>query len=278
MSSSSAMFAEQKAIIFGGANGIGRAVALELARRGAAVVIADIDQDNAYTGAAEIIASGGQAMGIACDVTDDLSMAAAVAKAEHCFGDIDIVINNVGVMLSGNPEDIPLAEWQRVMNLNLFSVVRSNDIFLPKMMARGKGHIINTASFAGLYPYAVSRLPYVAAKAAVVALSQSLAVHLLPKGIKVVCFCPGPVLTDVANGIKDWSDNTLKSGPGSQFGLISAEQSAVVLADGIAAGRLFIPTHEHVLDVMQQHAQSPDAFIEQKIREFEGGEYGLPRY
>ena len=114
-------------------------------------------------------------------------------------------MNNVGVILSGNPEDIPLAEWQRIVNLNLFSAVRSLEVFLPKMIARRSGYIVNTASFAGLYPYAANRIPYVASKAAVIAMSESLALHLLPQGVRVSCLCPGPVMTRVMEGMKTWS-------------------------------------------------------------------------
>lgn len=92
--------------------------------------------------------------------------------------------------ISTKPEDIPVAEWERILSLNLMSVVRSNAVFLPKMIARGSGYIVNTASFAGLYPFAASRMPYVAAKAGVVALSESMALYLQPKGIRVSCGFP----------------------------------------------------------------------------------------
>ncbi|MCK9563331.1 MAG: SDR family oxidoreductase, partial [Bacteroidales bacterium] len=175
-------FTSRHALIFGGAKGIGGAAAREFARRGATVAIADIDEAAGAETAAAIRAAGGTALALACDVTCDESMLTAVAEAERRFGDIDIVMNNVGVILSGNPEDIPFAEWQRILDLNLFPVVRSNGIFLPKMIARRTGHIVNTASFAGLYPYAANRMPYVASKAAVVALTESLALYLLPQG------------------------------------------------------------------------------------------------
>ena len=270
-------FANKRILIYGGANGIGRAAALEFHTRGAALALADIDLASATATAAEINAVGGKAIAIHCDVTNDDSVQAAADDAEAGFGDIDIVMNNVGVIMAGNAEDIPLAEWQRVMNLNLLSTVRSNAIFLPKMIERGAGHIVNTASFAGLYPYAVNRMPYAASKAALVAMSESLAVYLIPQGINVSYFCPGPVMTNVSKGIKNWSENSVMCGPGSQFDLMSAEQAAAVLADGMAGGRIFIPTHEHVTEMMQQRAASPDQFIRDKIAQIALGNFGLPK-
>jgi NAD(P)-dependent dehydrogenase (short-subunit alcohol dehydrogenase family) len=270
-------FEDRRALIYGAAHGIGRAVALEFARRGAAVAIADIDQSGAQSAAAEIVEAGGSAAGIACDVTCDESVRDAAAEAENRIGEIDIVMNNVGVILSGNPEDIPITEWQRILNVNLMSVIRSNDVFLSKMVARGSGYIVNTASFAGLYPYAANRMPYVASKAAIVALSESLALYLHPKGVRVSCLCPGPVMTRVAEGMKTWTPNAVMRGPGSQYDLLVPEDVAVILADGMRVGRVIIPTHEEVWRDIQRHAASPDEFIQEKIEAFARGDLGLPR-
>lgn len=269
-------FDQQRVLIFGAAKGIGRAAALEFAARGAQIVVADVDEANAQATAADIVDAGGRALGLTCDVSSESAMAATVAEAEKFLGDIDVVLNNVGIIMAGNPEDVPTAEWQRVMDLNFYPVVRSNELLLKKMLARGSGYIVNTASFAGLYPYAASRLPYAAAKAAVISLSESLALHVIPQGLRVSYFCPGPVMTGVSQGIKSWSDNAVMNGPGSQFGLLTAEAAATILADGMAAGRIFIPSHENVIDVMQQHAAAPDQFIFQKIDELQQGDYGLP--
>lgn len=269
-------FDQQRVLIFGAAKGIGRAAALEFAARGAQIVVADVDEVNAQATAADIVDAGGRALGLTCDVSSESAMAATVAEAEKFLGDIDVVLNNVGIIMAGNPEDVPTAEWQRVMDLNFYPVVRSNELLLKKMLARGSGYIVNTASFAGLYPYAASRLPYAAAKAAVISLSESLALHVIPQGLRVSFFCPGPVMTGVSQGIKSWSDNAVMNGPGSQFGLLTAEAAATILADGMAAGRIFIPSHENVIDVMQQRAAAPDQFILQKIDELQQGDYGLP--
>lgn len=276
VASPEAPFDDRLALIFGGARGIGAAVAQEFVRRGARVILADIDYAAAQDTAAAMEAAGGATLALACDVRCSDSMQAAVAEAEQWGGDIDIVVNNVGVMMSGYPEDVPLAEWQRVMDLNLFPVVRSNEIFLPKMIARGSGHIVNTASFAGLYPYAINRMPYVASKSAVVALTESLALYLMPQGICVSCFCPGPVMTNILAGSKSWSKEAVMRGPGEQFMPISAQQAAAMLADGMRDGRILIPTDPQVWRVMQEHAEAPDQFIRGKSESFARGETGLP--
>lgn len=270
-------FDGRTALIYGAAKGIGRAAALEFACRGARVAIADIDKAGADETAAAIVASGGKAVGLRCDVTSDLSVREAAVAAEVALGDIDIVMNNVGGILHGNPEDIPVGEWERILSLNLLSAVRSNAVFLPRMIARGSGHIVNTASFAGLYPFATTRMPYVAAKAAVVALSESLAVYLHPKGIRVSCLCPGPVMTGVLEGMKTWSANVVMRGPGAGLKIKTVEEVATILADGMRDGRVLIPTHEEAWDTLQRHARDPDAFIAEKIEEVARGDYGRPQ-
>ena len=270
-------FDNKAALIYGAAKGIGRAVALEFARRGARVAIADIDIVGANEAAAAIVAAGGRAIGIHCDVNSELSVRETAVAAELALGEVDIVMNNVGAIMNGNPEDVPLAEWERILSLNLLSVVRSNDVFLPRMLARGRGHIVNTGSFAGLYPFAASRMPYVAAKAAVIALSESLALYLHPRGIRVSCLCPGPVMTGVMDSMKTWSTNVVMRGPGSTLSIKTAEEVATILADGMRDGRVIIPTHADVWETLRHHAANPDAFIQQKIDEFARGDDGRPR-
>src|SRR4051794_1239688 len=127
-------FDNARALIFGSGRNIGRAVALEFARRGAAVAVADIDLAAAEETAQLIVDAGGKAVAIRCDVTDDDAVAAASSQAIDQLGEIDIVMSNAGVLHSGNPEDIPAAEWQRMFNCNLMGCVRANNIFMPRMI------------------------------------------------------------------------------------------------------------------------------------------------
>ena len=269
------MFAGKNVLIYGGGRGIGRACALEFARRGARLALADMDTDGAAKTAEEIEISGGAAVSMRCDVTQDQSVRDAAEAAERGIGAIDIVMNNVGKLVTGYPEDVPISEWQRILDLNLMPIVRSNEVFLKRMIARGSGHIVNTASFAGLFPYGANRMPYVAAKASVVALTESMALHLIPKGVNVSCFCPGPVMTNVMEGVKNWSPDAPMLGPGSQFVLKTAEEAATALADGMEAGRILIPTDELALEEVRRHGADPDAFIRDKLAQFAAGDFGL---
>ncbi len=272
-----APFAGNTALIFGGAKGIGQCVALEWARRGARLAIADIDEAAALAAAEAIKACGGEAIGLRANVLSDESIAAAAAEAESALGEIGIVMNNVGGMLNGHPEDIPFAEWQRIMDLNYFAAVRGVAHFLPKMLARKSGHIVNTASFAGLYPYAASRVPYAAAKAAVIAMTENLAVYLEPKGIRVSCLIPGPVMTGVMETMTSWTEDCPLRGPGSETVLMLPEEVACVLSDGMRDGRIMIPSDEVAFDIVKRWAASPDSFIRAKIDEFAGGDAGRPQ-
>jgi NAD(P)-dependent dehydrogenase (short-subunit alcohol dehydrogenase family) len=271
-----APFAGNAALIYGGGKGIGRAVAQEFARRGARVAIADLHLDAAEEAVALIVAEGGKAIALKCNVLSDDSVRDTAYAAEAALGDIHIEMNNVGGMLNGHPEDIPMAEWQRMMDINYFAAVRGVQHFLPKMLARGSGHIVNTTSFAGLYPYAASRIPYAAAKAAVIAMSESLAVYLEPQGVRVSCLMPGPVMTGVLDTMTSWTPGCPMRGPGAELELKLVEEVAITLADGMRDGKILIPSDPKAWEIVQRWAASPDGFIKGKIDEFARGETGRP--
>ena len=269
-------FENKNALVIGAGQNIGRSIALEFARRGARVAVADIVKAGAEETARLINAAGGKATGIACDVTDERSVREAVGEAERFLGDIDIQMNNAGIIHSGNPEDFPASEWERMFSVNFFGAVRANAIVLPKMLARGQGYIVNTASFAGLYPYATNRIPYGASKAALISMSENLAVYLHPKGIRVSCLCPGPTMTTSTVGMKPWSQGVIMRGPGNHLVVKSQEHAATVLADGMCAGRMLIPTHEEGWEIIRRRGFSLDTFIQEKIEAFARGDSGLP--
>jgi NAD(P)-dependent dehydrogenase (short-subunit alcohol dehydrogenase family) len=271
-----ATFKGKVALIFGAGRNIGSKIALEFAQRGARVAVADIDLQGASEVAQSIMDLGGDAIGLHADVMDLDSIKKAVADTEGGLGEIDIVVNNAGLLHSGNPEDFPLSEWQRMMDCNFFGIVRSNEVILPKFIERGRGHIVNTASFAGLYPYASSRAPYAASKAAIISLSQNLALYLEPKGIRVSCLCPGPTMSTASLGANAWSENVVNRGPGSDLSVMSQEDVANILADGMRDRKIIIPTHAEGFDTIRDWAASPDEFIRNKIVAFERGDTGLP--
>ena len=273
---SNAPFEGANALIFGGAKGIGKAVALEWARRGARIAIADIDEAAASETTSEIVAGGGQAIGVCANVLSEESIAATAAAVEEQLGEIDIVMNNVGAILNGHPEDIPFSEWQRILDLNYLAIIRSNAVFVPKMLARGAGHIVNTASFAGMYPYALGRMPYASAKAATISLSENLAIYLEPKGVRVSCLIPGPTVTAITDGMKTWTEDLPLYAGGSELTLIMPDQLARTLADGMQEGRIIIPADDIAFEIAARKAANPDAFICEKIASFASGDDGRP--
>jgi NAD(P)-dependent dehydrogenase (short-subunit alcohol dehydrogenase family) len=272
-----APFAGASAILFGGAKGIGKAVALEWAARGARLALADLDLDAARETADEIVGAGGEALALFADVLALSSMEAAAREAQAAFGPPDIVMNNVGAILNGHPLDIPESEWYRIFELNYFSIVRSNALFLPAMLERGSGHVVNTASFAGLYPYAAGRIPYASSKAAVVSMSENLALLLEPQGVRVSCLVPGPVMTSIAAGMKDWTPGLPMYGPGSETRLMDTASVARVLSDGMREGRILIPSDDIAYGIIARRAADPDAFTRSKMASFAAGDPGMPK-
>jgi len=145
------------------------------------------------------------------------------------------------------------------------------------MLERGSGHVVNTASFAGLYPYAAGRIPYASSKAAVISMSENLALLLEPKGVRVSCLVPGPVMTSISEGMKDWTPDLPMYGPGSETELLNTETVAKVLADGMRDGRILIPSDDIAFDIIARRAADPDKFTRGKIEGFASGDVGMPK-
>ena len=186
----------QVAIITGAGRGIGRATALELARMGADIVIAELDRAGAERTAAEVGALGRRASVVPTDVTSrsDLGTMAERTRAE--FGRIDVLVNNAGIYRAALPLDITEEHWDAVMNVNAKAVFFASQAVLPTMIAQKRGTIISLASMAGKVG-SRSNLPYNASKAAVISITKSLALAHAADGIRVNCVCPGFVETDM---------------------------------------------------------------------------------
>jgi NAD(P)-dependent dehydrogenase (short-subunit alcohol dehydrogenase family) len=258
--------AGRAAIITGGAGGIGRGSALALARRGVDILIADIDAASGAKTATDIKSLGVRAGFFPFNVATD-SFESLKDAALSGFGRIDIVMNNVGVLTRGLPDALPVEEWQRVIEINLMSMVRSNAVFLPFLIAQHDGHIVNTASFAGLYTYAFDRLPYAACKAAIVQMSEGLAIYLRPFGVNVTLLCPGPVKTDIGSSVRSFGPPTDVRGPGRQFALLDPDTVGEQVAEAILANTFWLPTDGQVRDLLIDRATDWDGFIQRQIDE-----------
>ena len=256
------------AVITGAGSGIGRATALSLAGRGGAVVVTDIDGGRADAVAAEIEAAGGGAVGARCDVASDDDLAAVLDTTMASYGRVDIVMSNVGVIAKGLPLEIPLDAWSSIIDINLLGTVRVIRTFLPSLLDQGSGHLVTTGSTAGLFPYAFDRLPYAATKAAVVALTESLALYLRPKGIGVTCFCPAGVITNIVEQVREYGPSTPIQAP--QVPLISAEEAGALVVQGIVDDQLLVLTDEVAATMVEDHARDRRAFLDSQLRYLEG--------
>lgn len=253
------------AIVTGAGSGIGRATAIALAKAGCAVVLTGTTESRLQEVGAAIAEAGGRAVPLACNVRDEDAFVRMHDLALDRFGRIDIVMNNAGTINIGYPEDIPLAEWQRVFDINLMAIVRSNHVFLPHFLAQGCGHLINVASADGLYSFGYDRLPYATSKAAVIQLSEGLALYLKPHGIGVTCFCPGPVATNISDHMMAFGRPLDVRGAGEAVAMIEAAEAAEIILSAMREGHLLAVTSQHILDRSRERMADMDRFIDQQI-------------
>lgn len=188
-----------RAVVTGAGSGIGQAFAATLASRGGQVVCADLDVAKAQETVDAITDDGGKALAVQCDVAAPEQVQELAEQARAWFGNLpSLVVNNAGIGAGGRGvEDTSLAEWQRVIDINLWGVIHGCRVFTP-LLREGGGGIINVASAAG-FASAPSMAAYNVSKAGVVALSETLAAELAGTGVRVSVLCPTFVKTDILN-------------------------------------------------------------------------------
>ncbi|MBV9203820.1 MAG: SDR family oxidoreductase [Actinobacteria bacterium] len=185
------------AIITGAASGIGRALASALVARGDTVVVADIDGDGAERTAGDLARNGpGAAAPAVVDVRDAGAVQALVDQTRERHGRLDVMVNNAGIGVGGEIHGLLLAHWDRVIDVNLRGVVHGVHAAYRVMTEQRSGHIVNTASLAGLLP-TPGLTPYATTKHAVVGLSLSLRAEAAAYGVRVTAVCPGVVDTPI---------------------------------------------------------------------------------
>jgi NAD(P)-dependent dehydrogenase (short-subunit alcohol dehydrogenase family) len=195
------------AVVTGAASGIGLALANGFARAGCAVVLADVQSDPLDTAAAEVAAHGVDTLAVVTDVSKPDQVEALAAATMERFGAVHVVCNNAGVGGAGDAWVGPIETWEWVMGVNFWGVVHGVRAFLPHIVMSGGGHIVNTASIAGVFP-GMTAAPYDASKHAVVAMTENLHNSLREGGIPVgvSCLCPGWVRTGIMDSDRNWPD------------------------------------------------------------------------
>ncbi|NJD32718.1 MAG: SDR family oxidoreductase [Gammaproteobacteria bacterium] len=254
------------ALVTGAGRGIGRALCREMVRRGAAgVVVADLDGAAAEATAGEL---GG--LGLPCDVADAAAVRALVEAAEARYGRVDILVSNAGLGVKALDLDdalsAPDSTWERMWRVHVMAHVHACRAVLPGMLARGSGHVVSVASAAGLLSQ-VGDTAYSVTKHAAVGLAESLAITYGDRGVGVSVVCPQYVATAMTGLGEDVA-------AGSLPGVLTVEQAATIIADGIEQQRFLILTHPEVLGFFQNKANDYDRWIGgmRKVRErFRGG-------
>ena len=273
-------FDERATVITGGANGIGFATAREFARRGARVMLGDIDRSALDDAVAILRADGVDAYGVVCDVRrlDDVERLAD--EAFRVFGDVHVVFNNAGIAYAGPIVDTSHDDWRFVIDVDLWGPIHGVEAFLPRLIAQGgERHMVFTSSFAGLIPN-VGLGPYCVAKYGVVALAETLAREARPNGIGVSVLCPMIVETDLLANTErvrsaDYGPATpspaetvqqLASAP-TDDSVLNVEDVARLTADAILANRLYVLPHRAARDSIRRRFERIDRTFEDQAAE-----------
>jgi NAD(P)-dependent dehydrogenase (short-subunit alcohol dehydrogenase family) len=254
------------AFVTGGASGIGLALGRACALAGMKVMLADVETGALDQAVGSLRDVTSDVRGIVCDVADAENMERAAQATLEAFGRVHVVCNNAGVAARGGIEDISLDNWRWVIDVNLMGVLHGIRSFLPHIRAHGEGgHIVNTASMAGMIGGGLGFSPYTATKFAVVGMSEGLSAQLRPYGIGVSVLCPHFVRTRISDSSRNRPARYGRAetlDPASRAGEMAAEISRSVEAGidpaGVAArvlsaicnDELYVFTHPNMREMV----------------------------
>lgn len=259
--------AGKTAIITGGASGIGLGISKALLEAGMNVAIADVQED-ALAKAAESLAKTGRLMTMGLDVTDREAFAAFADRVEERFGNIHLLANNAGVVVSGPIAQASFSDWDWLVDVNLKGTINGLVTVLPRILAHGEGgHILNTASTSGLLPHPGAVI-YVTTKAAQIAMTEAMRAELEPQGVIASVLCPGPVQSRIGdsgrNRPADYAGSGYQKAPlakptpeqieAATRLMMTADEVGVMVREGIEKDYLYIITHAEYADGLQQRA------------------------
>lgn len=233
-------------VVTGAANGIGKGLATRFAHEGATVVCADIEADAAISVAQEI---GGHA--VSCDVSDESSINALIDHVEDKIGPVDLFCANAGILTLGGL-DVPDEDWDRIWKINVMSHVWTARHLVPRMIARGGGYIMTTASAAGLLNQP-GAAPYGVSKHAAVGFAEWLSLTYGHKGLRVSVLCPQAVRSEMTRGFED--------SVASIDGMLEPEDVAQACVEAIEAEQFLVLPHPQVLDYMRHKTGDYDRWL-----------------
>ena len=255
-------------VVTGGGGGIGEAMCRAFAAHGAkAVAVADIDEAGARRVAEDINAAGGTATATKVDAGNEAEVKALVAATEEAHGDIDLFCANAGIIVIGGVE-VPDDQWERIWQVNVASHIYAARAVLPKMIRRGDGYLLHTASAAGLLTQ-VGSAPYSVTKHAVVGLAEWLSITHGDSGVKVSCLCPQAVETAMTGGarqtVAEATGNTdvdpAHVSSAARDGVLQPTDVAKVVIEGLADERFLILPHPEVATYEQRRAGDRERWL-----------------
>jgi len=255
------------AIVTGGASGAGRAIALGLARRGAAgVVISDVDASGAAAVADEVEKAGGRALAVGADVSRQEDIDRLVTGCEAAFGPGSLFFSNAGIIVAGGPEAADEA-WSKIWAVNVQSHVYVARAVLPGMLARGEGYLVITASAAGLLTQ-LGSAPYAVTKHAAVALAEWLSITYGDRGIRVSCLCPQAFTSNLLStsvrelgGAPPLNAAGGGSAQAAVDGVLTSEQVADAALDTIGTEQFLILPHPEVATYEKRRADDRERWL-----------------
>jgi NAD(P)-dependent dehydrogenase (short-subunit alcohol dehydrogenase family) len=261
-------FQGKTAIVTGSSGGIGKAIAILMAKEGADIVLASRNVPAMDAVKKEIEALGRKAALIQCDTSKDESVAEMGEKALKAFDHIDILVNNAAFGIRGALEDVTMDDWRDIVNTNLLGYIRVVHAFLPQFLQRQSGYIVNVSSIQAMaWGAEMSNTPYIVTKAGIIGLTDCLSSYLRPKGIKVSCLIPGGVITNIAENSrfvgseeykKEARERDMKFTKSPMF--LTAEQCAAGLIDGMKKEDYIILTPPGMADMLKAQGRDIAAY------------------